>query len=370
MFILVHFYIKNLIIKPFKILIIIRRCNGDVFLSSPLIESLHAYYNNPQIDLLVNDDTLAIAKTLAYINRIHIFSYKQKKENPIKQEFSIIRKIYKKYDLSINLTANDRNIIYSLIASKHSISAIEKNSKKSWWKKLLLKQTYIFDNTKHILKNNNMSLNLLGIPKKSLHVNTSYTKTAKNIIIQKLHEKGIKKFIIFHPSAQYEYKIYPKTQRDELLKLLNNLDIPIIITGANSYIDKQIKTELPKLDKLYDFIGETSLDELLALNDMSLGYIGMDTLNMHIAAASQKRVFAIFGPTILSMWSPWSNQAQTNAITNAPKQTYGNITIFQANMPCVACGFAGCDDKHGKSDCLYKIDPKTIFNEVKTWLTK
>jgi len=353
-----------------KILVIVQRSNGDVFLSSPLIEALHVHYNNPQIDLLVNDDTIAIAKTLPHINYIHTFSYKAKEQNPIKQELSIVKKIYKKYNLSINLTASDRSVLYSILASKFSISAVEKNNKKSWWKKLFLKKSYAFDSSKHILKNNTMSLELLGIKNDSLSVKTFYPQNAKRTLIQKLNKQGIENFIIFHPSAQYEYKIYPKTLRDELLSLLNTLNIPLIITGANTTLDKQIKFELPKFKNIYDFIGQTSLDELLALNDLSNAYIGMDTLNMHIAAASNKKVFAIFGPTLLPMWSPWSNEAQTNTDKNTPKQTYGNITIFQADIPCVACGLAGCDDKHGKSDCLYEISPTVIFNEVQKWLIK
>ena len=39
-------------------------------------------------------------------------------------------------------------------------------------------------------------------------------------------------------------------------------------------------------------------------------------------------------------------------------------------MACVACGLAGCDGKHGKSECLEKIDPEIIFEEVKRWLIK
>jgi len=353
-----------------KILIIVQRSNGDVFLSSPLINALYEHYNKPEIDLLVNDDTLPIAKTLKHINDILTFSYKIKKENPLKQEFNISKKIYKRYDLSINLTTSDRSVIYSILASSYPISAIENNNNKAWWKKLFLKKSYIFDNTKHILKNNTMPLNLLGIPNNTLHVNSFYPENAKRKITQKLNELGIKNFIIFHPSAQYKYKIYPKDLRDELLKLLSTLNIPVIITGANSALDKQIKDELPSYKNIYDFIGETSLDELLALSDLSHAYIGMDTLNMHIAAASDKKVFAIFGPTYLSMWSPWSNKQQQSTRTNTPKQTYGNITIFQANMPCVACGFAGCDNKHGKSDCLYKIDPKIIYEEVKKYIQK
>ena len=74
MYFLAHFYIK--ILKNItKILIIIQRSNGDVFLSSSLIKSLYEYFIEPEIDLLVNDDTVAIAKLIPSVNYIHTFSY-------------------------------------------------------------------------------------------------------------------------------------------------------------------------------------------------------------------------------------------------------------------------------------------------------
>lgn len=351
-----------------KILIIMQRSNGDVFLSSPLINALHKYYDSPKIDLLVNDDILAIAKTLQHINNIHLFSYKKKKANRLKQEKNIIKTIYKKYDLSINLTASDRSVVYAILASKYSISAVEKDAKKSWWKNMFLTKSYEFDKSLSIVKNNTASLKLLGIENEQILLTSNYAQSAKKSILKKLEKLKIKKFMIFHPSAQYDYKVYPKVLRDKLLELLNTLNIPIIITGANSELDLKIKKELPNLNNIYDFIGETSLDELLALGDLSSAYIGMDTLNMHIASSQNQRIFAIFGSTILDTWSPWSNDLQKNTNFNCPVQTYGKITIFQADMDCVACGLAGCDDKHGKSDCLDEISPEMIFEEVKLLL--
>ena len=76
MFFLVHSYSK--ILKKYKkILLIIRRRNGDVFLSQTLINALFNYYKSPQIDLLVNDDTLSVARLMDNINCIHTFSYKK-----------------------------------------------------------------------------------------------------------------------------------------------------------------------------------------------------------------------------------------------------------------------------------------------------
>jgi len=356
-----------------KILIIVQRSNGDVFLSSPLIASLYAHYNHPKIDLLVNDDTLSVAKTLKYVENIYSYSYQWRTlpfTRRIKNEYTLIKTIFKQYDLSINLTASDRSVVYAILASSHSISSVEKSKKKSWWKTLFLGNNYIYNAHEPIVKNNIKSLKLLGITNNTIEVKSNYSLSSKKTLIQKLSKRNIDKFIIFHPSAQYDYKIYPKELRNKLLVLLNSLDVPIIVTGAQSDLDMRIKNELPNLKNVYDFIGETNLDEYLALSDIAQAYIGMDTLNMHIAASQNKRVFAIFGPTLLSIWSPWCHSLQINASMSMPKQTYGNITIFQADMPCVPCGLAGCDDRHGKSECLYEIKPQIIFEEVKNWIIK
>ena len=51
---------------------------------------------------------------------------------------------------------------------------------------------------------------------------------------KKLSKKGIKDFVIFHPSAQYQYKIYNQFSRDKLLTYLSSLGLSIVITGSNN----------------------------------------------------------------------------------------------------------------------------------------
>jgi heptosyltransferase III len=352
-----------------NILVIIQRSNGDVFLSSSLINELQKKIKPKSIDLLVNDDTVAIAKTIPYVREILTFSYDFKKKHRWVQEKKIFKKIYRKYDLSINLTASDRSVIYAILASKYSISAIEKSSKKSWWKRLFLSSSYYFDNDKHILLNNLKPLQYLGISHKNLQLRAHFKKNIDEVISKKLLSLDINSFFIFHPSAQYEYKIYPKKLRNELLQLLDSLNIPIIITGSKNIIDTEIKSEIPELKNIFNWIGETSIEEFIALSEKSLAYIGMDTLNMHIATSQDKQVFAIFGPTNLKMWSPWSNQVKSSAYQNMPFQNYGNNSIFQADMSCVACADSGCNGT-GVSRCLDEINPIDIFNRINEWYLK
>ena len=350
-----------------NILIIIQRSNGDVFLSISLIKKLYEYYDSPKIDLLVNDDTFSVASLIPYVKRIHTFSYQRRHKNRWGQEFEIIKKIFRNYDLSINLTSSDRSVIYAILSSKKSISVVEKNNNKSWWKKKLLSHFYFYDSNYHILVQNLTSLDLLNIKFEFIQNSINISDRAFNSVKTKLAKLEISNFIIFHPSAQYKYKILPKHLRNDLLFQLSKFNIPIIVTGTNNKIDLEIKRDLPLFNNIFNFIGETSLEEYFALSELSLAYIGMDTLNMHIAASQNKRIFAIFGPTNLKMWSPWSNELKISASFDMPFQTYSNVSIFQANMPCVACGKAGCNNS-GQSQCIEKINLQKVSEEVLSWV--
>jgi heptosyltransferase III len=353
---------------PRRILVIVQRSNGDVFLSSPLIEGLFSAYGGPRIDLLVNSDTLPIARTLPHIVDIHQFTYNGDGRGRGTRTTDLLNKIARRYDLSINLTASDRSVLFALAAGRKAISAVEQNRKKSWWKRLLLSAHYDFDSSRHIIENNITALDLLGISSGKPTVRSYYSEAAAKSVARMLSDRGIREFIIVHPGAQYDYKVYPEKLRNELLEQLDSLGVPLVVTGSKSVLDLEIKRRLPKFANVFDFIGLTSMEELIALSDRSIAYIGADTLTMHIAASQNRRIFAIYGPTMLSMWSPWCNELRTGSRMNRPVQSYGNVTIFQADMPCVACGKAGCDDHHGVSECLFRIDPDVIFNEIREWL--
>jgi len=351
-----------------KILIIIQRSNGDVFFSNSIVFNLNKNFPGASIDILINDDTIATARLLSNINKIYSFSYKKKKQNRYSQELELLKKIYKKYDLTINLTASDRSVLYCLLSGKKTISAIEPSLKKSWWKRIFLSHSYVFDINKHILLNNFEALNLLKV-QHSNHVTPIEISEDVNIRIKEyLHKKNLAQFFIFHPSAQYEYKIFPEKLRNELIRILYENSIQVVVTGGKTHLDKEISKTIPRNKGVINLIGKTSLEEYAALSKYSLGYIGMDTLNMHISASQNKRLFCIFGPTNIKMWSPWSNHLEICASNSSPVQTYGGITIFQAELPCVPCGKAGCNDQHDKSLCLDHINPELVYREIQNFV--
>ena len=91
-------------------------------------------------------------------------------------------------------------------------------------------------------KSNLMSLKLLNID--YVHEQTLPKIHSKTIdrISRCFNLKSMGEFIIFHPSAQYNYKIYPQHLRHKLLAYLSSLSFSVVITGSNNDIDiKEMK---------------------------------------------------------------------------------------------------------------------------------
>ena len=81
-------------------------------------------------------------------------------------------------------------------------------------------QTRIFPDTT-LLLNNLKPLNFLNIQSlRYLDAPVNNQDSLKSVK-SKLTKLNIKEFIIFHPSAQYEYKVYDEKLRQDLLYLLN-----------------------------------------------------------------------------------------------------------------------------------------------------
>jgi heptosyltransferase-3 len=79
-----------------------------------------------------------------------------------------------------------------------------------------------------------------------------------------------------------------------------------------------------------------SLTELAALTREARAFVGVDSAPMHIAAAVQTPVVALFGPSGDIEWAPWQVPHRIVASTE---------------YPCRPCGNDGCGG--GKiSECL------------------
>ena len=127
------------------------------------------------------------------------------------------------------------------------------------------------------------------------------------------------------------------------------------------------------------FIGDISLKKLAAISKRAKLFFGVDSAPMHIAAAVNTPVVALFGPSGAFHWGPWENDySQESGVRSQGSkeipyqnrngvQTFGRHTVIQRDWDCIPCGKDGCNGSK-ISDCLYDIDVGEVMKTIEKYL--
>lgn len=154
----------------------------------------------------------------------------------------------------------------------------------------------------------------------------------------KICEALPKDYIVIAPSAGKEANRWPAERFGRLAAKLPFTSI--VISGAS---DKDVVEEVVRHSegRAISLAGKTTLLEMFAVISKARFFISNDTGPMHIAAAFNIPVFAIFGP---------ANPARTGP--------YGNHTIIREDLPCSPCyAWKPCDNWQ----CMEKLTVERVY---------
>ena len=104
-------------------------------------------------------------------------------------------------------------------------------------------------------------------------------------------------------------------------------------------------------------------------------YVGVDTVNTHIAAAHGVPTIALFGPGNPYTWGPWpiGHAGQKSPWTINGSQRLGNVMIVKRDAACERCEKQNCLELKNKVDgCtqMTSITSKQIIRCMKTLLAE
>jgi len=179
--------------------------------------------------------------------------------------------------------------------------------------------------------------------------------TAKQSIENKLRSSNINhdSIYVMCPGAEYgPTKRWPPEHFAVLAQKLiaQNPNSQIILLGSKSdhALAQDICAQTKQNSSVYNWCGNTSLDEAIALIGMSAAVISNDSGLMHIAAALKTPQVAIFGSSDPAHTPPLSDKAK----------------IIWLNMPCSPCHKRTCPLGHLK--CLKDILPEQVLATLNT----
>ena len=179
--------------------------------------------------------------------------------------------------------------------------------------------------------------------------------TARQSVEKKLQTSNINlnSVYIMCPGAEYgPTKRWPTEHFAKLARSLiaSNPNNQIVLLGSKGdhAIAQEITGSVNSKDNIHNWCGNTSLDEAIALIDLSKAVVSNDSGLMHIAAALKTPQVAIFGSSDPAHTPPLSDKAK----------------VIWLNMPCSPCHKRECPLGHLR--CLKDILPEQVFDTLNT----
>jgi ADP-heptose:LPS heptosyltransferase len=172
-------------------------------------------------------------------------------------------------------------------------------------------------------------------------------KTDKLLEANNIHPED--RFIIIHPGSGGSAVDLPIEKFKELIKNLSDIDVKIILTGNKN--EKKMCDELTINEKVKNFSGLLTLEELIALISKSYLLVANSTGPIHIAAALGKQTFGFY-PKIKSCsaqrWGPYTDKR----------------FVYEPELDCKECNREQCE----RLNCMNFINITNVINDIKNFL--
>ncbi len=354
---------KILVIKPSSL--------GDVIHALPFLNAVKESFPESRIDWVISKNLKDIIEDNPLINKLIVFdkdSWKRIKNFPSTlSEISSLKKTLnsRHYDMVLDLQGLLRSGLIALTTpatTKIGFADAREGSRFLYDKKVPVNSSlHAVDKCLKIAKAIGSRVNKVKFP---LYID----KTAKSKIKNLLGD--INEYVVIVPSARWITKRWPAEYFSSLIK---KIPVSCVITGSKR--DKIIAQKIVALIKkggmkeetessfgkvrrggffnnIIDLCGKTDLKELTALIAGAKAVVSNDSGPMHIAAALDKPVIALFGPTDPAKTGPYG------------WQTNKKLKVLRADVPCSPCRKKKCKE----FICMNEINVDSVFEALKEHL--
>ncbi|MCA1905368.1 MAG: lipopolysaccharide heptosyltransferase I [Desulfarculus sp.] len=156
--------------------------------------------------------------------------------------------------------------------------------------------------------------------------------------------------VVLHPVAKWESKLWPLAHWVDLARRLREMGLDLALSGAPA--DRAITGAIAQEagGGVLDLAGRTGLKDLVAVLSLARLVVCTDTGVMHLAAALDRPVVALFGPTSPGRTGPWG----------------AGHAVLRLGLSCSPCFKRQCPEPR----CLSELTPAMAAQAVADQLTR
>lgn len=345
-----------------RALVIKLRHHGDVLLASPVFTVLKNHAPHIDIDALVYYDTRDMLTGHPAINTVHTIDRAWRRAGlnaRMTREWALFQTLRaRRYDLIIHLTESPRGAVLAAFLHPHaSVARAYPEKRGQLWRASFTHLYPVPAKPRHTVETHLDALRRIGIQPRPderglvLHVDAA----ARAHVHERLQANGVspKGYIHFHPTSRWAFKSWDADKCATLIDALQLDGERIVMTAAPEIYEQQFVAKIVArvTRPVVNLAGQLSLKQLAAVAHAAKCFIGVDSVPMHIAAAMQTPVVALFGPSGDLEWGPWGVAAH----------------VITSNHSCRPCGQDGCGGSK-VSECLHAIDVAPVLTAVRALL--
>lgn len=328
-----------------KILIIQTASIGDVILITPVIEKLHLFFPECQIDILIKKGYEGLFEEHPILNKVLLWDKSQHKYNKLFQLLKQIRS--EKYDLVINVQRFASTGLLTVLSGAVKTIGFDKNPFSRLFTTRIRHDIGLKD---HFIHEVDRNLELIEPLTNAESQQPKLYPTKQNLITTAKYKS--QKYICIAPASLWFTKQYPE---DQWIDFVSKMDSSFMIYLLGSKSDNDLCERIKNLSNQSNIInlaGKLNLLESSALmQDAAMNYVN-DSAPMHLCSAVNAKTTVIYCSTIPEFgFGPLADDA----------------VIIQTNekldcRPCGLHGFKQCPELHFK--CATTISTNALLNRL------
>ncbi len=176
-------------------------------------------------------------------------------------------------------------------------------------------------------------------------------------------------FVALHPGAGWysRARIWPVEEFASVARgLIKSHNATIVVLGGPD--EQEAAARLEQLvandEHLINLAGKTNIHETAAVIEHCHLFLGNDSGPMHIAAAVQTPVVAVFGPSNAAAWGPYT----------PPGESSPHTVVARSDLPCMPCFYRGHSlglrEGCGTRECLTMLRHYPVLDACRKALDK
>ena len=308
---------------PKRVLIIKLQHHGDVLLATPVADALKQAWPDCEIDMLVYAATADVLRDNRQLRRVFGIDRQWKKlgaRHHLAREYALFADLRAQhYDWVINLSGQWRAAWVAKFCGKQSIGIGFEKRHGALWRWAHSRLAADLGHEHPMVAHHLAALAPLGLPQAghAPKVRMEISPEQRQSLHAKLAEQGRRgeDYVLLHPGSRWFFKCWGNDKTAALAQKLLDAGENIVFTAAPDAREQTMLDDIAgRLKptgsaKVWRLSGCLNLRELAAAIDGAKLFIGVDSVPMHMAAALDKPQVALFGPSHLARWRPYSERA-------------------------------------------------------------